>query len=313
MFGQSTILSEDFNGGVINNTWFPTFPGNNMIVAGQEASAPSGDGWVGKLENNNEGGLGAVVTGPVDLADFYYEANIFIPVDQATYYGLEFRVDTTGSSSGYNFVARFKPGGFLTPRIRFRYRVGSSPNTIHEWIDNVPNGIPSTAGWHNMAVAAKADSFWLYYDGQLLPNCPIIDQSASSGFVGLYYWDMTVIDSVMMIDDLVVTDQSGPNSIDQAGPVIPNSLQLDQNYPNPFNPNTTIRFSLLKAEQAKLVIYNMAGEVVKTLANGPMATGNHEVKWDATDNSGNRVSAGVYLYRLQAGNQVASRKMILLK
>jgi len=315
LVGQNTLLTEDFNGG-LHYSWFPTFPYINNITAAQNATAPSGDGWVGRLDNSVAGGVGAVAVGDV-YTDFHYEANIFVPVDQATYYGIEFRVDTTGSdttisSTSYQLICRFKPG-MLTPRVRFRHRSGASPVTLQDWDNStLPGGIPTSAAWHKLAVTCKADSFWLYYDDQLLPGCPITDATYNSGYVGLYYWDMTILDSVLLVDDVLVTDL-GVNSIEDEYNFLPENLHLSQNYPNPFNPNTTIKFKLDKSEFVKLTIYNAAGELVKTLVDNQYSAGTHQIKWDATDLSGAKVSAGVYLYSLQTANGIETKKMILLK
>jgi len=88
---------------------------------------------------------------------------------------------------------------------------------------------------------------------------------------------------------------------------------LHQNYPNPFNPTTNISFSLPGETQANLSIYNIEGRLVRTLVNGTVEGGPHSVVWDGKDAQGNPVSTGVYLYRLSAGGNVMTRKMILLK
>lgn len=93
----------------------------------------------------------------------------------------------------------------------------------------------------------------------------------------------------------------------------PAAFNLGQNYPNPFNPTTIISFSLPTASQVSLEVYNLLGQRVRTLADGPMTAGAHSLTWNATDQNGRAVSSGMYFYRLVAGDQTASRKMILLK
>ncbi len=88
---------------------------------------------------------------------------------------------------------------------------------------------------------------------------------------------------------------------------------LHQNYPNPFNPNTVIRFDLPRPAYVRLRVYNVKGELVSTLVDGHFAEGSREIAWNATDSRGRRVSSGVYFYRLAAGEQVRTRKMILLR
>lgn len=100
--------------------------------------------------------------------------------------------------------------------------------------------------------------------------------------------------------------------------IIPSEFQLSQNYPNPFNPATTIEFSLPKAADVKVVVYNLLGEVVTVVLNKQMNAGVHKTVWNSNDNSGKQVSSGVYFYELRAnsgdGNEFQQiRKMVLLK
>ena len=80
--------------------------------------------------------------------------------------------------------------------------------------------------------------------------------------------------------------------------LIPGDYVLNQNYPNPFNPTTQIAFSMPEASWVTLRIYDSMGRVVKTLLEGMMSEGIHQVTWDATDNSGNKLAGGIYFYRL---------------
>ncbi len=89
---------------------------------------------------------------------------------------------------------------------------------------------------------------------------------------------------------------------------------LAQNYPNPFNPETTIEYSLKHSQSVSLVVYDITGQVVRTLVSDRrQVAGSHSVVWDGKDNSGFAVPSGVYLYQLTGKNTVAARKMILVK
>jgi hypothetical protein len=88
----------------------------------------------------------------------------------------------------------------------------------------------------------------------------------------------------------------------------PYSFSLLQNYPNPFNPTTEISFSLPNASDVKLEVYNVMGQKVTTLLNRHLEAGHHSVVWDGSD-----AASGVYLYHLQAGDIVDTKKMVLLK
>ncbi|MCB9509105.1 MAG: T9SS type A sorting domain-containing protein [Deferribacteres bacterium] len=100
---------------------------------------------------------------------------------------------------------------------------------------------------------------------------------------------------------------------DAIAEVVPTVYDLSQNYPNPFNPTTVIRYQLPASAEVKLSIYNTAGQLVRTLVNGEMPAGTHSIVWDATDNSGQRVASGVYLYLLRAGEFTSQKKLILMK
>lgn len=94
---------------------------------------------------------------------------------------------------------------------------------------------------------------------------------------------------------------------------VPNQFELAQNYPNPFNPGTTIRYALPYQAEVRLEIYNALGQLVKVLVNKSQTAGIKTVNWNGTNQFGEPVSSGVYLYRLKAGNHIQTRKMMLLK
>lgn len=95
--------------------------------------------------------------------------------------------------------------------------------------------------------------------------------------------------------------------------LVPLEFALEQNYPNPFNPETTIRYRLDKSGAVKLEIYNLLGQKVRTLIDQTQNAGEHLAKWDGRDDAGHDVSSGVYLYRLQSGVSLATRKLALVR
>ncbi|MAG20541.1 MAG: hypothetical protein CMF77_00005 [Candidatus Marinimicrobia bacterium] len=95
--------------------------------------------------------------------------------------------------------------------------------------------------------------------------------------------------------------------------LIPESFALHANYPNPFNPTTTISYDLPEQAQVTLGIYDLLGKQIKTLVNQSQDAGNRTAVWDGTDDLGRQVSAGVYLYQIEAGDFTQTRKMVLLK
>ena len=95
--------------------------------------------------------------------------------------------------------------------------------------------------------------------------------------------------------------------------LLPDKFTLDQNYPNPFNPITTLRYELPENGLVNITIYDMVGRQVKTLVNQRQDAGYRSIIWDATNDNGKPVSAGIYLYQIQAGGNMQTKKMVLLK
>ena len=100
-------------------------------------------------------------------------------------------------------------------------------------------------------------------------------------------------------------------SVEEAS--IPEVFALHQNYPNPFNPTTTINYDIPESQIVSIMIYDIMGREVRTLVNEFQELGYRNIRWDATDNLGRSVSAGMYIYTIQAGNFRQIRKMVLLK
>ena len=94
---------------------------------------------------------------------------------------------------------------------------------------------------------------------------------------------------------------------------MPAIFTLHQNFPNPFNPITTLRYDLPLDALVTLSIYDMLGRKITQLVSTNQEAGFKSVQWDATDSKGRPVSAGVYLYQIQAGVFVQTKKMVLLK
>ncbi|GEM_PF-3316512 len=117
------------------------------------------------------------------------------------------------------------------------------------------------------------------------------------------------------------TGPSAPTSVVASDGKLPDDFSLDQNYPNPFsqrsrragNPATRIRYSVARVQFVSLKIYDVMGREVATLVNREIPAGSYEARWDGRDALGQRVTSGVYVYRLQAGGLVQTRKMLLLE
>ena len=106
-------------------------------------------------------------------------------------------------------------------------------------------------------------------------------------------------------------DASDVLSLD--GSMLPLEFALGQNYPNPFNPTTKIQYALANDAFVNISIYDLMGRSIKSLINIEQAAGFYEINWDATNNNGELVPAGMYFYMIQAGTFKSTKKMVLLK
>ena len=112
------------------------------------------------------------------------------------------------------------------------------------------------------------------------------------------------------IDYVKVYEASQLSSYDR---LLPNSYKMYQNYPNPFNPITTFDYNLPDDAKVNITIYDIMARVVNNLVSSHQTAGYKSIQWDARNNAGQPVSAGVYLYRIEAEEFRQTRKMVLLK
>ena len=138
-------------------------------------------------------------------------------------------------------------------------------------------------------------------------------------------WNIRII----LRDDLDAVTNIGPNDLEnqnfqnyiyvnnavlgQIVNSVPLKYSLNQNYPNPFNPLTTIDYTLPENGLVNIIIFDMMGNEVNTLLNSPQIAGYRSIQWNATNDQGEPVSAGIYLYRIRAGGFIQTKKMVLLK
>ena len=119
----------------------------------------------------------------------------------------------------------------------------------------------------------------------------------------LFDFDGELLDAISVFDNSSVAIKRIDNF----------SLNNIYNYPNPFNPITTLRYDLPEDAFVRITVYDMLGKVVSNLLNTNQSSGNKSVQWNATNNQGQPVSAGLYLYTIQAGDYIQTKKMVLLK
>ncbi len=179
---------------------------------------------------------------------------------------------------------------------------------IDYWTDNstalkffVISQTPTVdSDYHTFAIVSEQ---WVSVDIPLttFPNVDLTDvfQFKVEGN-GTIYWD-----NFYFYSNLV--------EVDNRSETFPQGFALEQNFPNPFNPVTTLRYDLPENSYVNVTVYDMLGREVKTLVNTTQDAGFKSVVWNATNDHGKPVSAGVYLYQIQAGDFVQTKKMVLLK
>ena len=162
------------------------------------------------------------------------------------------------------------------------------------------DGIPDDH-YHDLSVNLTGDQLTVSLDDRLLLSVGStrLQKTGKIGFGSDKY--------AMYFDDISVDGNGSPTSVDLPA-VVPSEFLLLQNYPNPFNPSTTIRFSLPRAENVVIEIYNSLGQKLQTLVNQPMSAGSHEVVFN-----GQNLISGVYLCKISTGKFQDMKKMILLK
>ena len=110
----------------------------------------------------------------------------------------------------------------------------------------------------------------------------------------------------------ILVHRNVPSGIEDID-AIPTTWAVEQNYPNPFNPTTTIKYQMPQSAKVRLTIFNVLGQKVRTLLNSQVEAGYHQVVWDGLNDTGSRVSSGIYIFRFESDNYKQVKKMILMK
>ena len=210
----------------------------------------------------------------------------------------------------------------LDPSFEFNYTnteinvdpdsVGSVSGTIHNIssgtitiavvrrVNSLPEGWTSSVCLGSICYIETVDSAAVQLDAGDSTACGILawTNGVGTGTVQLDLFDLDNIDEHILIDLIIYAGIT-------VGPIttraLPGHFELYDCFPNPFNPTTTLRYALSEDGPVRITIYDMMGRVVKTLMNTQQTAGYRSVKWDATNDAYETVSAGSYLYAIQAG------------
>ncbi|HNT67144.1 MAG TPA: FlgD immunoglobulin-like domain containing protein, partial [bacterium] len=149
------------------------------------------------------------------------------------------------------------------------------------------------------------------YDGSSFTNTAHIDDGGTAYSVALGP-DGTVF-LANGNEGMFAYTYSPVSGIDAPVSAVPGEYALSQNWPNPFNASTKISFDIPNRSEIALIIYDITGQEVRTLASGTKESGRHEVVWNGENNSGGDAGSGLYIYRLESGDQIKSCKMLLVR
>ncbi len=160
---------------------------------------------------------------------------------------------------------------------------------------------PYAAGSRYVNPQNGADVIVFPYDFMFVVNAP--GYTPPAGYEGI------PARAIILEDILVAFGQTGGAVTD----VAPDAKFAVSNFPNPFNPTTTIKLNLPRTGDVSLKVFNVRGELVRTLVNGQLEAGAHDIVWDGATNNGNQAASGVYFYETRFGNEVKVNKMALVK
>lgn len=174
-------------------------------------------------------------------------------------------------------------------------------------------GVDSLDPGGNTITTSYGDDKWFYMTGSVYTD----DIEAQCNYWGDCPPDHNLFDTSPRGVDYDNCLASAPKRVvsghDETKAGLPISFDISQNYPNPFNPTTLIEYSVPVSSPVKLEIYNVLGQKVRTLVDQFEVAGRYRVSWDGTNQANQDVASGVYLYKLTAGTQTITKKMLMLK
>ena len=318
--GFSQVFTEDFEDGDISE-WHQYRADEEMIQVIDMSAAPAvlldgGDkvGFIHDVDASYSGAAILLTGNPTDV-NYTVEANVYVYENHANGSAYTGIVAYADSSTGYYVKLAADFDGDNRFRLYNNQLAGFS-YTWHHAID--ASNVDKTQGWHYMKIEVSTNwadssvSYHCWYDETDLGT--YVDDSNGhnyQGMPGLFAFQMDGDGLEGYFDNYVVTPAGG-TSVDSKQ-ALPVKMSLAQNYPNPFNPSTTLAFEITTSGHTNLSIYNLKGELVKTLAQGEIQPGRYEVIWNASDAAGQPVPTGNYIAVLTQGSEQLSRGMLLIK
>jgi hypothetical protein len=215
------------------------------------------------------------------------------------------------------------------------YTIQSRPSEgffFNIW-NNIPNGDcsllsptkPTANRWYFLAMTVQSQQFTIYVDGNMEGTRAVRSDftttkneskartigrmmEQNTDYVNGIIDDISIYNRALSQAEIQTMYTQVPTGIEERTITVPTHCSLDQNYPNPFNPSTTIRFGVPVRSHVTLTILNILGQQMAQLVDDNKEAGYHEVRFEASG-----LSSGAYFYRIQAGDFVQTRRLLLLK
>ena len=254
----------------------------------------TGQAWAGDLTR------GLTITGGGNALASLTVERVNVPTADERVLTLRLSVGQTKDLKGYGFSLAYDPGKYVFVEAREAdgnlLKSGTGQETLFLASDRTPGRVDIGA--------VKVDGEGASGDGKLVE---LIFQANATPTAA----DFQISESVLIGIDWSVNMLTHVEIGDLAP--LPDRFGLEQNMPNPFNPSTVIGYQLTEAGDVRLAIYSVLGQEVRVLVNRRQEAGSFTATWDGRDAQGRRVASGIYLYRLQAGDFTAVKRMLLLK
>ena len=253
------------------------------------------------------------------------DSNAVITPDSVTMY-LKVKFTTTGTPANGDqlHVVVAIDSGYLGNNKAYSFATSPFGWIGHYYWGGVSSTVPHPAigydswFWEKIVVNGNSVSVWVYADGEAPTDTASYTFTTNNVTLGTAAPELHILgstdddSSAVHIDEIWYNETPTAMGISDDAPIA-SSYKLGQNYPNPFNPTTHIRFNIPETGLVNITIYDMLGRQVKTLINHTQDAGYRSIIWDATNDYGKPVSAGIYLYQIQTGDFIQTKKMVLLK
>jgi hypothetical protein len=198
----------------------------------------------------------------------------------------------------------------LAPRtpLNFSGLIQPDSNVILNWKPNTEADLGNYLLFRSFSPGFPVDSSYLW---AVIPKTDSVFQDGK--LTEDRFYKLVAIDTAEHPSSPTSEIALTPTGVGDGPGTLPRQFELFQNYPNPFNSGTVISYSLSQRSPVRLKIFNIAGQLVRTLMDAEQPAGYRQIRWDGADARGKPVACGVYLYRLTVDGEIETRKMTLIR